>query len=240
MMQVVVLAGGLGLRLGTLTTEQPKIMVGVNGQPFIQHQLDWLVNQGATEVLFAVGFKGEVVQEWIKKNASSFNCKISTFLDKPPALGTLGSLIQLAKHNLLKDTFLVTYGDTIPRISLQKVYQAMISLESEILLTGIKKDLVGERPNMLVANGKLLEYSKDTELTPRFTHIEYGVIGMSRKVLQKRAVPLEHQDLSILINEILAKNPIPILESKIPYTEMGSPAGLAKMQQEFIENKFLK
>lgn len=240
MMQVVVLAGGLGLRLGSLTTEQPKIMVEVNGQPFIQHQLDWLEKQGVTEVLFAVGFKGEVVQEWIKKNASNFKCRISTFFDKPPALGTLGSLIQIARHNLLKETFLVTYGDTIPRISLQNVYEEMIFLDTEMLLTGIKKNLVREHPNMLVANGKLLEYSKDAGLAPRFTHIEYGVIGMSRKVLQKRAIPLERQDLSILINEILAKNPIPILESKIPYSEMGSPVGLAKMQQEFVENKFLR
>ena len=57
-MQVVVLAGGLGLRLGALTTDLPKIMVEVNGQPFIKHQLDWLENQGATEVLFSIGFKG--------------------------------------------------------------------------------------------------------------------------------------------------------------------------------------
>ena len=122
MMQVVVLAGGLGLRLGALTTDLPKIMVEVNGQPFIKHQLYWLENQGATEVLFSIGFKGEAVEECVTKNASNFNCKISTFFDKPSGLGTLGSLIQIANQNLLEDTFLVTYGDTIPRISLKEVY----------------------------------------------------------------------------------------------------------------------
>jgi D-glycero-alpha-D-manno-heptose 1-phosphate guanylyltransferase len=119
MMQVVVLAGGLGLRLGTLTADLPKIMVEVNGKPFIKHQLDWLENQGATEVLFSIGFKGEAVEEWIMKNASNFKCKITTFFDKPSGLGTLGSLIQIANQNLLEDSFLVTYGDTIPRISLK-------------------------------------------------------------------------------------------------------------------------
>jgi N-acetyl-alpha-D-muramate 1-phosphate uridylyltransferase len=240
MMQVVVLAGGLGLRLGALTTDLPKIMVEVNGQPFIKHQLDWLENQGATEVLFSIGFKGEAVEEWVTKNASNFNCKISTFFDKPSGLGTLGSLIQIANQNLLEDTFLVTYGDTIPRISLKEVYLELISQKLDILLTGINKYLVNDHPNMLVSNGKLLEYSKNTEYTKEFTHIEYGVLGMSRKALENRTMTHGYEDLSVLINEILAKSPIPVLEAKVPYTEMGSPAGLAKMQQEFIVRNSLE
>jgi|GEM_PF-5607129 len=240
MMQVVVLAGGLGLRLGALTTDLPKIMVEVNGQPFIKHQLDWLENQGATDVLFSIGFKGEAVEEWVMKNVSNFECKIRTIFDKPSRLGTLGSLMQIANQNLLEDTFLVIYGDTIPRISLKDVYLNLISQKLDILLTGIYKDLVNDHPNMLVSDGALLEYSKNIEHTKKFTHIEYGVIGMSRKVLENRAIASGYEDLSVLINEILAKSPIPVLEAKSPYTEMGSPAGLAKMQQELTVRNSLE
>lgn len=234
MMQVVVLAGGLGLRLGALTTNLPKIMVEINGQPFINHQLGWLENQGATHVLFSIGFKGEAVEKWVMQNANNFNCEITTFFDKPYGLGTFGSLIQIANHNLLEDNFLVIYGDTIPRISLKEVYLELTSQKFDILLTGIHKDHVSDHPNMLVSNGNLLEYSKNTEYAENFTHVEYGVIGMNRKVLENRTMPHGNEDLSVLINEILIKSPIHVLEAKLPYTEMGSPAGLAKMQQEFI------
>ena len=149
-------------------------------------------------------------------------------------------MIQIANQNLLEDTFLVTYGDTIPRISLKEVYLELISQKLDILLTGINKYLVNDHPNMLVSNGKLLEYSKNTEYTKEFTHIEYGVLGMSRKALENRTMTHGYEDLSVLINEILAKSPIPVLEAKVPYTEMGSPAGLAKMQQEFIVRNSLE
>lgn len=237
MIQIIVLAGGMGLRLESLTTEQPKIMVEVNGRPFIHYQLDWLESQNVTEVLFAIGFKGEIVQEWLKHNASRFKCRISTFSDGPSRLGTLGSLEQLARHNLLHESFLVTYGDTIPRISLQSVHQEMTSLNCELFMTGIKKNLVGDRPNMLVNNGFLLEYSKDLDIASEFTHIEYGVIGVNCRVLQKKAKSREPRDLSVLINEVLGDGPIPILESKIPYLEMGSVEGLVNMQREMAKNK---
>ena len=41
-MQVVIIAGGLGTRLGQLTANQPKSMIQILGKPFIDYQLDLL------------------------------------------------------------------------------------------------------------------------------------------------------------------------------------------------------
>jgi len=39
-MQVVIIAGGLGTRLGQLTANQPKSLIQILGKPFIDYHLD--------------------------------------------------------------------------------------------------------------------------------------------------------------------------------------------------------
>lgn len=43
-MQVLILAAGMGTRLGNMTKEIPKCLVKVNGKPFIQYVLDVLLS----------------------------------------------------------------------------------------------------------------------------------------------------------------------------------------------------
>ncbi len=46
MPQVVILAGGLGTRLGQITESIPKSLVKVDDKPIISHILDWISIQG--------------------------------------------------------------------------------------------------------------------------------------------------------------------------------------------------
>ncbi|HOU92911.1 MAG TPA: NTP transferase domain-containing protein, partial [Polyangiaceae bacterium] len=50
-MQAVILAGGLGTRLGARTASLPKSLIPVGGRPFVDWQLARLAACGFTEVL---------------------------------------------------------------------------------------------------------------------------------------------------------------------------------------------
>ena len=50
-MQVVILAGGLATRLGTLADRVPKSMIRVNGKPFLQYQIELFRKNGLTDIL---------------------------------------------------------------------------------------------------------------------------------------------------------------------------------------------
>ncbi|HAS27988.1 MAG TPA: nucleotidyl transferase, partial [Dehalococcoidia bacterium] len=52
--QIVVLAGGLATRLGSLTQNQPKSMLNIHGKPFLQYQLELFKKNGITRVLLCL------------------------------------------------------------------------------------------------------------------------------------------------------------------------------------------
>lgn len=63
-MQVILLCGGLGTRLREVVKDVPKPMAPVNGRPFMQLQVDRLIDSGATKIIFAVGYKKEIIRDF--------------------------------------------------------------------------------------------------------------------------------------------------------------------------------
>ena len=62
MTQVVILAGGLGTRLGPLAEGLPKSMIPVAGRPFLEHVLRQAAGQGFDEALLLVGFGADLIE----------------------------------------------------------------------------------------------------------------------------------------------------------------------------------
>ncbi len=63
-MHALILAGGMGERLRPLTDNLPKPMVPVCGRPILWHQVQWLKRAGVTDVVFLVGYKWQVIQDF--------------------------------------------------------------------------------------------------------------------------------------------------------------------------------
>lgn len=62
-MQAVILAGGVGSRLESMTGGRPKCLVEVGGRPIVLHQLDALSDHGIGPVLMVVGYQHEAIRE---------------------------------------------------------------------------------------------------------------------------------------------------------------------------------
>lgn len=60
-MQGLILAAGMGTRLGEYTKDIPKVMVEVQGQPLLFYALQRLYEQGAKETIIVVGYKKEII-----------------------------------------------------------------------------------------------------------------------------------------------------------------------------------
>src|SRR5258708_28823224 len=108
MLPLAMLAGGLGTRLGALAQATPKVLVEVDGRPFIAHQLELLHSQGIEQVVLCVGHMGEQVRSAVG-SGEKFGVRVSYSFDGAQPLGTGGAL----KRSLpeLGEAFFVLYGD---------------------------------------------------------------------------------------------------------------------------------
>lgn len=112
-MKLVIVAGGKGTRLGLKSI--PKPMVKVCGKPVLQHQIELAQKYGINEIYILVGYKADIIFDYFK-DGKDFGVKIN-YIVEPCPLGTAGSLKLL--ENLLKDRFMVFYGDIVLDMDLQ-------------------------------------------------------------------------------------------------------------------------
>lgn len=65
---VILIAGGKGTRMPEDEKHLPKCLVGIAGKPMLQWQIEYLHNQGFFNITLSLGYKAELVVEWLKQN----------------------------------------------------------------------------------------------------------------------------------------------------------------------------
>ena len=106
---IMILAGGLGTRLRSVVSDLPKCMAPVNGKPFLSYVIDYFINQGISNFIFSLGYKYEIIEEYLNNNYSSINIQYS--IEEEP-LGTGGAIKKACLLSNGSD-ILITNGDTL-------------------------------------------------------------------------------------------------------------------------------
>jgi NDP-sugar pyrophosphorylase family protein len=105
--RAVVLAAGRGKRMGEITTETPKAMLSIQGQPMLEHVLNGLAKVGIESFFLVVGYHREMIEEHFRNWRLPIQFRVQAPVD-----GT-GSATRLAREFVGDDAFLLTYGDII-------------------------------------------------------------------------------------------------------------------------------
>lgn len=77
-MKALILAAGLGSRLGALTQDRPKALHPVNGRPILAYQLDALLAAGVTDVGIVLGYFGALIPEFVRAHYPAVNVQYWT------------------------------------------------------------------------------------------------------------------------------------------------------------------
>ncbi|ERS98065.1 mannose-1-phosphate guanylyltransferase [Sporothrix brasiliensis 5110] len=112
-MKALILVGGFGTRLRPLTLSIPKPLVEFGNKPMILHQIEALADAGVTDVVLAVNYRPELMEDRLSEIATKFGINITFSIETEP-LGTAGPL-KLAEDVLRKDEspFFVLNSDVI-------------------------------------------------------------------------------------------------------------------------------
>jgi NDP-sugar pyrophosphorylase family protein len=106
---VIILAGGLGLRLRSVVPDRPKVLALINGMPFLSYILRELSKAGFRDVVLCTGYMGEQIDA--EFGECYHKLRLSYSQEESP-LGTGGAL-RLALPMIHSNTVFVLNGDSM-------------------------------------------------------------------------------------------------------------------------------
>jgi len=130
MRQLIILAGGKGTRLKDRLGDLPKPLIPIAGKPLLQHQVELAKKHGFTDVIIFVCYRPDLIEQALG-DGSRWGVRIRYQIEKEP-LGTAGAV--LAGYDLLADTFVVLYGDTMVNVDLGRIWNTHQSTGADATL----------------------------------------------------------------------------------------------------------
>lgn len=135
-MKVIILAGGFGTRLSEETDLIPKPLVKIGGKPVLWHIMKLYSSFGYNEFIILLGYKGELIEEYFLNQLDLFNWDI-TFLDTGLKTDT-GGRIKRAKNMIGNQPFLLTYGDGLSNIDINKLVAFHQNHDGLVTMTSVQ------------------------------------------------------------------------------------------------------
>ncbi len=155
-MKVLILAGGMGTRLGEETNLRPKPMIGIGGYPILWHIMKIYSHYGFHEFVILTGYKQETIKDFfINYYMNNSDVTVDLKINKvkihknmcEPWIVTLcytgrnnmtGSRIKQAKEHIGNAPFMLTYGDGVSDINIKELLDFHKTSKKLVTLTAVQ------------------------------------------------------------------------------------------------------
>ena len=136
MFECVILAGGFGTRLKSVSKNIPKPMMLVGEQPFLYILMKNLEKHGCSNIVLSLHYESDYIKEKIIQD-NPVKCNVN-FVIEPEPLGT-GGAIKYACSKIYDERFIVLNGDTYQNLNYLDFYNS--SSSSDLLISAVKIDV---------------------------------------------------------------------------------------------------
>jgi glucose-1-phosphate cytidylyltransferase len=135
-MKVVILAGGLGTRLSEETDIRPKPMVEIGGIPILKHIMKIYSSYGFKDFIICLGYKGEYIIDYFKNNPPLSDWKLSLINTGDNTM--TGGRIKRIKEYIGNEDFMLTYGDGVADININKLVEFHKNHKKLLTITAVQ------------------------------------------------------------------------------------------------------
>lgn len=227
MLPILILAGGLGTRLGSV----PKSLVDINGKPFLYHQIKLLSDEGFDEFILCLGhFQDQILKEL--KNPLFERYSIKYTLDNQQ-YGTGGAIRQSMPWS--NENFFVIYGDSYLETNYEDIQYKFLSDNKLGLMTVYDNHDYDKNCNVLYEYGKIQAYAKNSDKT-QMHHIDYGISIFNEESFGY--ISEKSFDLSLVHKKLIMKGDLGSYEVFNKFYEIGNPESLESFR-EYAKEKEL-
>lgn len=154
----MLLAGGFGTRISEETDIRPKPMVEIGGRPILWHIMKIYSHYGFNDFIILLGYKGYIIKEYflnyfihesdVTIDIQTGNMEVHNNSSEPwritlldTGLNTMtGGRIKRAQRFIGDETFLLTYGDGVADINIDKLLNFHRSHGKAITLTSAQPE----------------------------------------------------------------------------------------------------
>lgn len=155
-MKVVLLAGGFGTRISEESQFKPKPMIEIGDMPIIWHIMKGFSYYGFNDFIICAGYKQAYIKKWFadyflytsdvtfdfkndKKMVHDRRCEPWTVTVVDTGLHTMtGGRIKRIQKYIRNEPFLMTYGDGVCDVNIQKLVDYHISKGKIATLTAVQ------------------------------------------------------------------------------------------------------
>ena len=116
----IIMAGGLGSRLGDLSEGLPKPLIELSGKPILEHSILHLKTFGFTHFVISVKYKADLIKAYFE-DGEKWGVSISYVEEPDDFLGTAGPLGLM--NSCPTDTLLLINGDVLTSLNFNSLWQ---------------------------------------------------------------------------------------------------------------------
>ena len=193
---VVIMAGGDGLRLRPLTESTPKPLLKVGNKPIIEHNLDRLINFGVNDFWICVRYLGDqIVQYFGDGSAKGVSMN---FVKEQEPLGTIGSVrhIQDYKH----ESVLVANSDILTDLDYEDFYTDFINRAADLSIVTIPYRVGVPYAVLETSDGRVLSFKEK----PTYTYYSNGGIYLLKKEVIEKIPEAMFYNATDLIEQLIS------------------------------------
>ena len=182
---VVILAGGLGKRLHSVTGGAQKVLAKIGDKPFLEILIDYIASQGGKRFILCAGHGSEAVEAHFKDKYQDREIIISK--EESP-LGTGGAIKQGARH-VKTDHFLAMNGDCFCVIDYNRFIDFHQQQKSKATLAVTLMPDARDYGTIEISATKTIEAFKEKQPEVREAFINTGTYCFERNVLSLVETP---------------------------------------------------
>lgn len=228
----IILCGGLGTRLRSISGQLPKPMVSVAERPFLEYILDYLIEQGVTKVILAVSYQKEVIIE-------HFGCKYKsldiTYSVESTPLGTGGAIKQAMGHlsQPTEQLALIINGDTLVEYDLTDMYAKSTVKNADLVMSLISIEDTSRYGRVKVCDEKITDFEE--KKSGHFGLINAGVYLFHSRLCNELPPQSSFSfERDFLDNVIHTHNVLPSISDGY-FIDIGVPEDYRKAQLDFTK-----
>ncbi|NLP47385.1 MAG: HAD-IIIA family hydrolase [Clostridiales bacterium] len=234
-MKVIIMAGGKGSRIASVSGEKPKSLLKIGGKSILEHQIENLKASGFRDFTLVIGHLGKQIEKHLG-DGSRLGIRVNYYREDSP-LGTAGALVALKDE--LKEDFLLINGDILfdvdfkPFVDFHFKKKALASLFTHPNDHPFDSEIVVSDKNDLVTDW----LKKDQNRYACKNRVNAGLHLLSPRVLdsfsQVKPLNLDRDLLRPLLDtgRVYAYNSIEYVK------DMGTPQRYEEVKQDFFAGR---